>query len=232
MIRRVLQTIGVSAVLIIMLALILSSTSATKVKPIDRVWDKNSTLGDMDAKRHYVMYTDVMCPYCDVFSRLIMENQQEFQEKYIEGKDILFEVRVTDFLYEYGQNQNIYSRQSAEAIACARRENRFWDYYHEVLNALWGDFQSKGIGDGKNSPVIKDLSKEYWVEIGKKIGLSSKFEDCFYNHETLKQVMQDTAKASEIINGLPYFEFGKYTVGGFDNNWGWDYVKRYLDAGL
>ena len=69
------------------------------------IWDERTTVGSKKAKNHFIMYTDIMCPYCDVFSRRVMENEAEFKKEYIEQKDILFEIRVTDFLYQYG-NKN------------------------------------------------------------------------------------------------------------------------------
>ncbi len=219
-----------SLIIVFIILLIINST-----KPVDHtesVWNKETTLGSLNAKNYYIMYTDIACPYCTVFSRNIMNNKDEFMKDYIEGKDILFEVRVTDFLYEYSEHHPQMSRDSAEAIFCAIDEGRFWDYYYAIIQTLWEDYHSKGIGVSKTAEPITDLPEDYWLQIGKKIGLGESFENCVTNHLSLPKVQENTSRSTKYIQGLPYFKFNDYITGGFDNNWGWDYVKRYLDAGL
>lgn len=213
------------------LALIIYSVS-NKPPAGESVWDEGTTIGSLDAKKHYIQYTDVMCPYCDVYSRLVMEHQAEF-EKFIADNDILYELRVTDFLYEFGAHQTVYSRQSAEATYCARNEGKFWEFYHAALTTLWEDYHSKGIGDSKTSPEITDITDEYWLNIGHSVGLSSEFESCYAEHKELEHVISNTGKVYKLVDGgLPYFNFNKKTMGGFDQKWGWDYVLKYLQAGL
>lgn len=206
------------------------------MKPVshsDSVWDERATIGKMDAKNYYITYTDLACPYCDVFSRLMFENEEEFKRDYIQGKNILYEVRVTDFLYEFGEHKPEMSRWSAEGVYCAMDEGKFWEYYHEAIAALYNDYQSKGIGASKDSPAIVDMTFDYWVKIGHKIGLSEQFDSCMNEHKMLEKVKENTAKAAkQVQGGLPYFKFGKFSTSGFDPSWGWGYVKRYLDAGL
>ncbi len=199
----------------------------------DAVWDKATTIGKLDAKNYFIFYTDLACPYCDVFSRAIWENEEEFERDYIEGKNILYEVRVTDFLYEYGEHKPEMSRWGAEGVYCAANENKFWEYYHAALDALNEDYHSKGVGISKTAPMITDMTAEYWLNIGKKIGLSDEFTSCFSEHKMVDKIKENTAKAAnQVQGGVPYFKFGKFTTGGFDTNWGWDYVKKYLNAGL
>lgn len=199
----------------------------------DAVWNEAATIGKMDAQHYYIFYTDMACPYCSAFSLAIHENYDEFKRDYIEGKDILYEVRVTDFLYEYGEHQPEMSRWGAEATYCAANENRFWEYYYGALDALKNDYFSRGIGVSKTAPMISDMTADYWLEVGKSIGLSDEFESCFTEHKMLDKVKENTAKAAQQVQGgLPYFKFDKFTTGGFDTNWGWSYVKKYLDAGL
>ena len=199
----------------------------------DAVWNEAMTMGNMNARRYYIFYTDLACPYCDVYSRLVYENEEEFERDYIKGKDILYEVRLTDFLYEYGEHKPDMSRWSAEGAYCAANENRFWDYYHAALDALNEDYHSKGVGISKNAPMITDMTADYWLKIGKSIGLGEEFESCYTEHKTLDKIKENTTKAAKLVQGgLPYFKFGKFATGGFDTSWGWDYVKKYLDAGL
>lgn len=212
-------------------ALIISNISNTN--HADAVWNEAATVGKMDAKHYFVFYTDLACPYCSAFSLAVMDNKDEFMRDYIEGKDILYEVRVTDFLYEFGEHKPEMSRQSAEAVYCATNENKFWDYYYTALDKLYNDYYSQGVGVSKTAPAIADMTSEYWLNIGKEIGLSEEFESCYTEHKMLSKVQENTAKAAQYVQGgLPYFKFDKFTTGGFDTRWGWDYVKKYLDAGL
>ncbi|MBR3368196.1 thioredoxin domain-containing protein [Candidatus Saccharibacteria bacterium] len=195
-----------------------------------KVWDEGTTIGDPDtATRHYVQYADLGCPYCDVFSRLTVQNEEDFKN-YLAENHILFEIRLTDTIYESAGID--FSRDSAIAAYCAKREGKFIDYYHAGVMALYDDYQSKGIGDSKTSPMITDMPKDYWLEIGHEIGLSENFDSCVKNKETLDEVNENTIKASQYISGLPYFQFEEFKQSGFDNNWDYKYVIKYLDAGL
>ncbi len=231
-ISKIIRWVAIIAVIGIFVALFAINAS----KPVDRsdsVWDEGTTLGSYSAKNYYIDYTDLACPYCDVWSRLIFENEEEFIRDYIEGKDILYEVRVTDFLYEYGSHEAEMSRWGAEGTYCARAEGKFWDYYKAAIMALYDDYQSKGIGAYKGAPMIEGMTFDYWINIGHKVGLSNEFDSCMNEHKMLDAVIANTQKAAKQVDGgLPYFKFNKFTTGGFDNNWDWSYVKKYLDAGL
>ncbi len=223
-----LRTIGIIVVIVLLFGVVIASLSS-RPSAGEQVWNEATTVGSMDAKNHYVMYTDIMCPYCDFFSRVVMDNWDKFTA-YLEENDILFEIRLTDYLYEGTGSQ--YSRDSAEAAYCAMRENKFWDFYHGAQTALLEDYHSKGIGDSKTSPSIKDLPDDYWLEIGHEAGLGTDFDNCIANHEMASELDNNTRRANQVAQGYPYFKFNKFTTAGFDSSWGWDYVKMYLDAGL
>ncbi|MBQ3325719.1 thioredoxin domain-containing protein [Candidatus Saccharibacteria bacterium] len=219
-------------IVILLIALMIFSNIA----PVDHsqaVWDKRATIGNLDARNYYILYTDLACPYCSVFSREIMNHKEEFENDYIRDKDILYEVRVTDTLYEHGEGQIQMSRDSAEAVYCAKEEDKFWEYYYGALAALWRDYHSKGIGVSKMAEPIRGMPDDYWLQIGKSIGLSEKFENCVVSHEKLDEVKEATARAwKQMQGGLPYFRFGNFITSGFSDSWDWEYVKKYLDAGL
>ena len=230
--QKLVRWIILGAIVVTLGALLIINMNTPKDHS-DTVWDVNTTIGNLNAKNYYIQYTDLACPYCSVFSREIMNHEEEFRRGYIEGKDILYEVRVTDTLYEYSDVHSKMSRDSAEAIYCATDEGKFWDYYHAALSRLWDDYHSKGIGVSKTSAPITNLPNDYWLKIGESIGLGEKFEDCLSNHSMAIKVESNTERAQKLIGGgLPYFKFGSFSTNGFDNNWGWDYVKKYLDSGL
>ena len=226
-----LRTVAIIAVICAFFGLIFAGLTA-QPDPAGEAWNLAMTTGPDEAKSHYIMYTDLMCPYCDVFSRAVTEHWDEFQDYLAEHK-ILFEVRMTDLIYE--GHDSAQSRVAGEASYCAARQGKFWDFYHAALTSLWDDYHSKGIGSSKTAPPITDMPDDYWVQIGREAGLDSDgsaFADCVANHEALDELDNNTRRASLVSNGLPSFKFNKFTTSGFSETWDWTYVQLMLDAGL
>lgn len=222
------RIIAIIVVVVAFVGLIVMGSS-TRQSPADKAWDVSTTIGSENARNHYVMYTDLLCPYCDVFSRAVLDHWDEFKN-YLEEHSILFEVRLTEALY-LGSGSEM-SRDAAEATYCAKREGKFWEFYHGALARLWTDYQSKGIGSSKTAAPITNMPKNYWLEIGHEAGLGETFDNCVSSRETAEEVYNDTRRALQVSEGMPTFKFNNFTTSGFGENWGWDYVKRYLDAGL
>ncbi|MBR6505512.1 thioredoxin domain-containing protein [Candidatus Saccharibacteria bacterium] len=193
------------------------------------VWYEEMTMGDLNAKNHFIIYSDIACPYCIAFENAMIEHQEEL-EQYIEANDILIEVRATDFLFEYGESMPIESRYSAVATYCARDRGKFWEYYDLAVTKVWNEW-FKGTGKSSFSEFNK-MGRDYWIEMGKSVGLGEDFEQCVKNDETVAQVKEDAKRMVQYVNGLPYFKFNSYVLSGFDLSWGWDHVLMYFDAGL
>ena len=219
--------------LVAVFALIFVAIVTSNVNQVDvsgEIWNQAMTMGDPEtAVRHYVVYTDLMCPYCNYYGRVIWDNDEEFQQ-YIADNKIVYEVRVTDMLYESSGVEM--SLPAAEGAYCAARENRFWDYYHAALEHIFKDYYSKGIGYSKTAPMITDMERDYWYNIGKEIGLGDSFKTCFKDSLTVTEIQENTFKASVSIDGLPSFSFGKFTTSGYDPSWEWSTVKTMLNQGL
>ena len=226
--KKALRIIGVVAVIGILFAAIISSMTH-KTPNSEIVWNEDMTVGNMDAKNYFIIYSDIACPYCIAFENAIVEHEEEFK-KYIEENDILVEIRLSDFMYEFGESRSIESRYSAEAIHCARREGKFWDYYNLVIARVWNDW-FKQMGKSAFESFNK-LEKDYWIKLGKEVGLGENFETCVKNDEVLPELIQASQKMSRLVNGMPHFKFNNYTSGGFDLTWGWEYVLMYFEAGL
>ena len=226
--KKILRIVGL---IIIVVAIIAAITVSMNVKPSnsDRIWDEQTTIGNIDAKNYFIIYSDIMCPYCVAFENAIFENEEAF-ENYIKENDILVEVRLSDFLYEFGESRPINSRYSAEATYCAKKENKFWDYYRIAITTVWNDY-FKDSGKSAFSEMNK-LNKDYWIDLGKKIGLGEEFESCVKNDDPIKEIIANAEKTSRLINGMPYFKFNNYISSGFSLSWGWDYVQMYFQAGL
>jgi protein-disulfide isomerase len=187
------------------------------------------TVGNLEAKNYFIIYSDIACPYCIAFENAIVEHEEEFKE-YIEKNDVLVEIRLSDFLYEYGESQSIESRYGAEAIFCAKKEGKFWDYYNLAITKVWNEYFKDS---GKNAfSKFNKLKKDYWIEMGEGIGLGDDFKKCVEEDEVLDEVVASAKKTVKLVTGMPHFKFNNYTSGGFDLSWGWDYVLMYFDAGL
>ena len=236
MLGKIIRWVVMGGICFLLLGLIIYSS--TKSKDFSEVvWDEGTTVGEMKSQHHFVMYTDLACPYCDIFSRAIQDNDEEFRQM-IADKSILFEVRVSDFLYEYGEGKPDMSRWSAKGVECAKESNKFWDYYHQALKNLWNDYHSKGIGSSKNAPMITGMTEDYWVKVGVDVGMDeTEMKECMASEETVAKVEQNAARAYKAMSatgqgGMPFFNFEKLKTSGFSDDWGWTEVKHYFMAGL
>ena len=225
---KIARIAGIVAILVLIVAAMVISFNH-KIPNSEKIWDKETVVGDVNADNYFIIYSDIVCPYCVAFENAIIEHQSEF-EKYIRENNVLIEVRLSDFLYEYGQTNPIASRHSAEAVYCAKKEGKFWDYYDHIIPAVWNGYFKNS---GKNAfAELNAMGKDYWIKLGKEIGLGDDFENCVKNDETLDEVIEIAAKTVKQINGMPYFKFNNYVSSGFDLSWGWEYVKMYFDSGL
>lgn len=225
--KKIGSALGLIAVIIILVFAIIASM----VKPsnAENVWDEQTTVGNLNAKNHFIIYSDIMCPYCVSFENAIFENEEDFED-YIEEHDILIEVRLSDFLYEYGEAHPINSRYSAVATYCAKNEGKFWDYYKKAITTVWNDYFKTG---GKNAfGELNRKDKSYWISLGKQIGLGDEFEDCVKNDDPLEEIKENALKTTKLASGMPYFKFNKFTSSGFSPKGTYDDVLMYFKAGL
>lgn len=227
-VKKTLRIISIIAVFGLIVAAIVASMSS-KPSNAEKVWDTEMSIGDIEAKNYFIIYSDLVCPYCIAFENAIVENEEQFQ-KYLKENDILLEVRLSDFLYEYGETRPINSRYSAVATYCAKNEGKFWDYYNLAVTKVWNDF-FKDLGKSAFSKM-SSIDKTYWINIGKEIGLKDSFVSCVENDEPLEEIVKNAAKTAKLANGMPYFKLNNYTSSGFDLSWGWEYVQMYFQAGL
>ncbi len=226
--KKILSVIGIVAVVALVVAsIIISMTSKQSNSEI--VWDKDTTVGNLDAKNYFIIYSDLVCPYCLAFENAIIEHEDEFQQ-YIKDNDILVEVRLSDFLYEYGESNPIHSRYSAIASYCAKNEGKFWDYYNLAVKTVWDDFFRD---DGKSGFTrLNNQDQDYWTKIGKKVGLGDEFESCIANQDPLDEIKENALKSTKLTNGMPYFKFNKFVSSGFTMEGDWEKVLMFFEAGL
>ncbi|MBO7664525.1 thioredoxin domain-containing protein [Candidatus Saccharibacteria bacterium] len=226
--NKVFRIFGIVAVIVVLIAAIVASMTA-KPSNAEKVWDEAMTMGNPDAKNYYIVYSDIVCPYCVAFDNAIIENEAEF-EQYLKDHDILFEIRLSDFLYEYGESNPISSRHSALGAYCAKNEGKFWDYYNLAITTVWNDY-FKDNGKAAFAKMAK-LGKPYWIEMGKKVGLRDDFAQCVENETPLEEIIANAEKTSKLVSGLPSFKFNSYSPPGFSMDGTWEDVKAYFKAGL
>ena len=226
--QKVGRIIGIVVVFTLIIAAIVASMNAGPSNS-EKVWDTAMTTGNPEGKNYFVVYSDLVCPYCIAFENAIVEHEEEFQQ-YLKDHDVLFEVRLSDFLFEYGEHKSPSSRYSAVASYCARDEGKFWDYYNLAITTIWNDFFKSSGKSGLTG--IDKLTKDYWINLGKKVGLGDDFATCVENDTPLAEIMANAEKTTKLVSGLPSFKFNSYSPPGFSMDGTWEHVKAYFDAGL
>ena len=233
--QKATRIIAIIAVIGFIGLIIFNSVSPSKSDY--KAWNEQMTLGDKDtAKHHFIMYTDIFCPYCTKFSHAVAENMDEFKKKYIEEQNIYFEVRITDMNYESGHSNN--SLPAAKGAYCAAKQEKFWEYYDTIVLELYKDYHSKGIGISRESERIPDLNVEYFYNAAEKGGLDrEQFVTCMEGDEVMAELKSNTAKAANFTGGgIPYFQFDNFKTSGFAGNFNtaydWAQAQALLDAGL
>ena len=226
--KKAIRIIGIIAIVGLIFAAIITSMTA-KPSNAEKVWDKEMTIGNLEAKNYFIIYSDLVCPYCVAFENAIIEHEEEFQQ-YLEKNDVLLEIRLSDFLYEYGETNPTNSRYSAVASYCARDAGKFWDYYNLAITTLWNDY-FKTSGKAAFTQISK-LGKSYWIDLGKKVGLGEEFASCVEADSPLEEIKANAKKTSKLVTGLPSFKLNSYSPPGFSLSGTWEDVKAYFDAGL
>lgn len=226
--KQAMRIIGIIAITVVILAAIITSITA-RPSNAEKVWDQSMTVGNLEAKNYFIIYSDLVCPYCVAFENAILEHEAEFQQ-YLKDNDILLEIRLSDFLYEYGETNPIQSRYSAVASYCARDAGKFWDYYNLAITTLWNEFFKKS---GKSALAqVSKLDKGYWIDLGKKVGLDEEFASCVENDNPVGEIQERAKKTATLVSGLPSFKLNSYSPPGFSLSGTWQDVKAYFDAGL
>ncbi|MBR2803301.1 thioredoxin domain-containing protein [Candidatus Saccharibacteria bacterium] len=227
---KVIRIIAIILIIAAIFGVIIASFNQPSAPISEQIWDEAMTIGNKDAKNYFVTYTDIVCPYCVAFENTLIENEEEF-EKYLEDNDVLFEVRLSDFLYRYGQFQTKHSKYSALAAYCARDEGKFWEYYRHAISTIWHEFFETY---GKEALTILDQKgKSYWLDLAKDIKIDTDtFKSCYENETPLDEIDTIAKKTSEHVSGLPAFKFNKYSPPGFNMTWGWEEAKAFFDEGL
>ena len=189
--------------------------SMEKPSIVKDVWENSMTIGNLEAKNYFVVYSDLGCPYCVAFENAILDNETQFLD-YIAKNDVLVEIRLSDYLYHTMGKKP--SHLGAIATFCAKGKEL--DYYKLAMRKL-----------NINNSGADEVA--YWTDLGSNLALGTEFEDCVENERTSSAVLNMTAKTIQNkISGMPYFKFNRYTASGFNLNWGYEAIEAWFDAGL
>ena len=225
------KALRITALVAVIAVIVIAIIASVSYKPSnqDQVWDTATTLGVENGKNYFIVYSDLACPYCIAFENALLEHEDEFHQ-YLEDNDILFEVRLSEYLYQLHETHPKHSRYGAVAAYCAKNEGKFWDYYNHAIRTTWNDFYKT---DGKSGgSQLAELGQDYWINLGREVGLGDAFANCVENNETLAEVQEATEKTAKATSGMPSFKFNKYNGGGFDMNGDWEDAKMFFEMGL
>ena len=157
--------------------------------------------GPIDAPVVIVEYADFVCPYC----RKAYPTMEKVMQNY-EGR-----VRRVFHHYPLTESPGKGSFVLHEAAACAQEQNRFWDYYRELMQ-----------GQGYRS-------EEQLFQTADKIGLDvGEFESCFRSGRQRDFILEEKERGiAKGIRGTPHFIVNGRAIGGA---YPYSYFQKLIDA--
>ena len=75
--NKTIRIVGIVAVVVVIFAAIIASITA-KPNNAEIVWDTATTTGSPEGRNYFIVYSDIVCPYCVAFDNAIIENEEEF----------------------------------------------------------------------------------------------------------------------------------------------------------
>ncbi len=164
----------------------------------------SSSWGPADAKVTIVEYSDFQCPYCeDFFQHTYPQIKQNYSDK----------IR---FVFQYFPLTEIHpdADEAANAAACAKEQNKFWEYHDELFNNQ------------------SDLSPTALVKYAQavKIGDLNQFSSCL-DAKKYESTIQSQIQAGSgyFVSGTPtFFVNGNILIGAQP----YAAFKQMIDAAL
>jgi protein-disulfide isomerase len=209
----------------------------------NKVWSKNALLGSENATHKLVVYSDLFCPYCRKEFEGIEQNMADFKPTFLDSNKLSYELRITDLLSTASDpDENWDSTTGGEVVHCAQLQNHFWDYYQAILNKMYADYYSKGVGDRHydrqteadyKQHMVPRLETSYFTDVAKIVdGIDmAKMDACIKDGSGMKELKQYSKSAVKAgANSFPsFFVDGKVAkeLYGIDNTY--DYSKFYAN---
>ena len=175
--------------------------------------ESDHALGNANAKIAMVEYADYQCPFCGKF---YTETTEPIINTYVKEGKVKFVYRDFAFL---GPE----SFKSAEAVACAGDQNKYWEFHNFLFTHQ----------NGENQGAFADTNLKTFA---KQLGLdSATFDKCLDSGKYTQAVKDSTANAATYgVKGTPksfIIKDGK-VVDTVDGAYPLDMVKAKLDAAL
>lgn len=169
--------------------------------------------GSLSAKVVVVEYEDLRCPFC---RQHFVETEPSILEQYVKAGLVREESRIVPILGSP-------SVAAAEAAACAREQNKYWEFRHVAF---------------ANQPGESDpYGRANLVEFAELAGLEmGKFTTCFDTQRYQSEVEATLREAQSLgVNSTPTFFVNGVKVEGavpFVRDGGGQGFKDILDAAL
>lgn len=202
--------------------------NATRPKDYSQAaWNTNMTKGDPQAASRVVVYSDVTCSNCAVFTGAT--KQGDFNGDYIDNGKVFMEVRIVPLLQDRRQN----AVRSAESTYCAADQQKFWPYYEALVADFTANYFDKGVAVGPTTPDIPKLDDAYYARIAQSVGLDGdKMASCLQKGEKSEEVKSAVTRTAATLpygSGVPYFQINDFSSSGFEG--GYPAVQRLMQAG-
>ena len=144
----------------------------------------STMLGNPNAKITIVEFGDYQCTFCYKFHD---ETMKKINQEYIKTANV-------NFIYKDFPLNGEQSILASEALYCAQKQNKFWEY-HDTLYNNWG---------GENTGwITENVLQGFARDVGLNL---DEFSQCLENSEYRQKVLDNEQFAREIgINATPSF---------------------------
>ena len=141
-------------------------------------------MGDPNAKITIVEFGDYQCTFCYKFHE---ETMKKITDEYIKTNNV-------NFIYKDFPLNGKQSILASEAVYCAQKQNKFWEYHNTLYNN-WG---------GENTGLI---TENVLLGFAKDVRLNlDDFSQCLENSEFRQKVLNNEQFGKNIgINATPSF---------------------------
>ena len=141
-------------------------------------------MGDPNAKITIVEFGDYQCTFCYKFHE---ETMKKITDEYIKTNNV-------NFIYKDFPLNGKQSILASEAVYCAQKQNKFWEY-HNTLYTNWGGENTGWITENVLLGFARDLEMNL-----------DDFSQCLGNSEFRQKVLDNERFGREIgINATPSF---------------------------